>query len=82
MTAVLCLSFAGEALHAQDKPPQEPRAFARGASVDWPAVYAETDSRRVDLPSYAFQRERYWVTDSAPPEAGSPPGAAARCCRG
>ncbi|AJC56292.1 type I polyketide synthase [Streptomyces sp. 769] len=32
--------------------------FARGVEVDWPAVLP--GARRVDLPTYAFQRERYW----------------------
>ncbi|WP_201302104.1 type I polyketide synthase, partial [Streptomyces tendae] len=33
--------------------------FTRGGSVDWPAVLA--GGRRVDLPTYAFQHERYWL---------------------
>ncbi|MGC5562273.1 type I polyketide synthase [Streptomyces sp. FR-108] len=35
-------------------------AFAHGAPVDWAAVSA--DGRRAALPTYAFQRERYWMT--------------------
>ncbi|MFD9077053.1 acyltransferase domain-containing protein, partial [Streptomyces lasiicapitis] len=38
----------------------------RGAEVDWKPLYAPVASRRrVDLPTYAFQRDRYWL-ESAP----------------
>ncbi|MFD0417100.1 type I polyketide synthase [Streptomyces sp. NPDC127108] len=38
----------------------------RGAEVDWTPLYARAEARhRVDLPTYAFQRERYWL-EAAP----------------
>ncbi|WP_324790385.1 polyketide synthase, partial [Streptomyces sp. H51] len=40
-------------------------AWVHGAKVDWQAVLAGHDAVRVDLPTYAFQRERYWLDIAA-----------------
>jgi candicidin polyketide synthase FscE len=39
--------------------------YSAGVPVDWATVFAGSDATRVGLPTYAFQRERFW------PEAAS-----------
>ncbi|MBA0052495.1 SDR family NAD(P)-dependent oxidoreductase [Streptomyces sp. AJS327] len=39
--------------------------WVRGAEVDWSAVFAGRAVNRVELPTYAFQRERYWLEVAA-----------------
>ncbi|CDR02704.1 Beta-ketoacyl synthase [Streptomyces iranensis] len=45
-------------------------AYVNGASVDWTAVSAGSGRRRAGLPTYPFQRRRFWP---APAAAGAHP---------
>ncbi|MYU17778.1 polyketide synthase, partial [Streptomyces sp. SID8361] len=50
------------------------RAFTAGLSVDWTRWFpTDPAPRTIDLPTYAFQRERYWLDGEGGP-GGDPAG--------
>ncbi|MEU8919293.1 SDR family NAD(P)-dependent oxidoreductase, partial [Streptomyces nigrescens] len=46
--------------------------YANGVDVDWSPVFADRRPHRVELPTYAFQRQRFWLEPDAPAVAVSP----------
>jgi polyketide synthase 12 len=40
-------------------------AHVHGKSPNWANMFDDTGARRIDLPTYAFQRKRYWI-DAGP----------------
>ncbi len=52
------------------------RLWMAGVEVDWEAVYADAPRRRVSLPGYPFQRQRYWVDGQGNRAQSAEPSAA------
>ncbi|SDX41012.1 SDR family NAD(P)-dependent oxidoreductase [Lysobacter enzymogenes] len=45
------------------------RLWIAGVEIDWARLHAPGAGRRVSLPTYPFQRERYWVRTASLPAA-------------
>jgi amino acid adenylation domain-containing protein len=43
--------------------------WLNGVAVDWAKVYEGEGNRRVKLPTYPFERHRYWIEPARPPRA-------------
>jgi amino acid adenylation domain-containing protein len=46
-------------------------AWVSGANVDWTILYKGLEVRRIPLPAYPFERERYWFDTLQPPPLSS-----------
>jgi acyl transferase domain-containing protein/NADPH:quinone reductase-like Zn-dependent oxidoreductase/acetyltransferase-like isoleucine patch superfamily enzyme/acyl carrier protein len=47
-------------------------AFAGGVEIDWEAAFAGTGARRVGLPTYPFERTRFWFEQATSARDGAP----------
>ncbi|MDN3355697.1 type I polyketide synthase [Actinomadura sp. DC4] len=52
-------------------------AYVQGADLDWEQVFAGRECRRIGLPTYAFQRSRYWPDALPAPTTTTTPAPAA-----
>ncbi|OBI43345.1 type I polyketide synthase [Mycobacterium colombiense] len=52
--------------------------FTRGLDPNWAGVFAGLNARRVELPTYGFARQRFWLGAQAPGATGAPPATAPR----
>ncbi len=66
--AVLAPALRAERPEAQTLLSALSQLWTRGVEVNWHAAFAGSGARRVELPSYAFQRQRFWLN---PPAGGS-----------
>ncbi|MBI0381679.1 acyltransferase domain-containing protein, partial [Streptomyces albiflaviniger] len=69
--AALVLSpFRGEGSEVRELMRGLARMHTTGATVDWAALFdGDPAPRAVALPTYAFQRQRYWLENEAPADA-------------
>ncbi len=69
--SVLAVATRGGAYEPETLLSAVARLHVAGAAVDWAAVYAGSGAGRVDLPTYAFQRQRYWLDAPRPAASGT-----------
>lgn len=54
------------------------RLWLAGIDIDWAGFYAHERRRRVELPTYPMERQRYWLDEAQQPLAAGRPTAAER----
>lgn len=47
------------------------KLWLAGGTIDWVAVYGEEPRRRIPLPTYPFERQRYWIDAPTAPTGQS-----------
>jgi phthiocerol/phenolphthiocerol synthesis type-I polyketide synthase E len=52
--------------------------WQEGIEIHWPALHAGARRRRVSLPTYPFERKRYWIEPAAQLKQASAPPASAK----
>jgi acyl transferase domain-containing protein len=78
LAALVSESFGDGAVSVLRRNQDEPRTLinavaglhVRGLAVDWRRLFGDGGGRVVDLPTYAFQHERYWLPSSSPALVG------------
>ncbi|WP_433334921.1 type I polyketide synthase [Spirillospora sp. CA-294931] len=78
-----CLPDGPPAVAAQRGGPAEDQELlealaelhVRGVPIAWHDLYAERGARPAELPTYAFQRRRYWLDEPEPPSSAKVPAA-------
>ncbi|MET9855398.1 type I polyketide synthase [Streptomyces sp. NPDC006450] len=63
--AVVVPSLRGDKDEAESVLTALAHLHVSGTDIDWEAFYAEHAPARIELPTYAFQRDRYWLTGGA-----------------
>ncbi|OMB93636.1 type I polyketide synthase [Mycobacterium colombiense] len=69
---------------AKDRPETESllgaagQLFTRGLDMNWAGVFAGLNARRVELPTYGFARQRFWLGAEGADVTGAPPATASR----
>lgn len=69
---------------AKDRPEAESllgaagQLFTRGLELNWAGVFAGLHARRVELPTYGFARQRFWLGTEGAGATGAAPATASR----